>query len=171
MIGPTQYPANQILQGRSTPLLSVQILLALVFAISFCTKATNVRSFVVTVKAYGILGNRFSKLYAWTVVPLEGLISISHFTGYLLVVAVPVAILLLLTFILATSTAYLKKLEIPCHCFGKDEEISLRILGRGSLILVADGRGICEGASKRCGALACVRHSLVDSRVERPQCD
>lgn len=118
--------------------LVCQIILSLVYFLSFCTKARDVNGFLQAVKEYGILGSRGSSLYVSLVVPLELLLSLSHFTGYFLLVAAPVGVALLFSFLIATSAAYRNHQHIPCHCFDSLETVSIRTLFRLVLIILAE---------------------------------
>jgi hypothetical protein len=128
----------QIVWSNYLALLTIQLLLALVYLLSFSTKARNPRDFLLGVEAYGILGRRLATLYGSAVIGLELFLSLSHFTGYLFVIAVPLGVGLLSSFLLALVIAYRKNKGIACHCFGGSETVSIRSILRLVLALFAE---------------------------------
>ncbi len=124
--------------------LVVQLALGVVFLLSDTAKLRNPMTF-----AFGLL-----------LMPGEVFLALSHLTGWLIVVGVPLAMVTLVSFAVAVGVNLLRRREVPCYCFGDGREtISGRSLTRllmmtsGEVVLVTDS-GFFGGSWSRSAPVA-----------------
>lgn len=115
-----------------------RLCLATVFALSAALKLRAPRQFASNVIDYRILPAGLAYAFALTLIPIEGLVALSLFSGLLVEVAMPIAAGLLATFFVAVWVNIRRGRTIPCGCFGaRSEPISARTLVRLLMLLVA----------------------------------
>lgn len=117
-----------------------QLCLGVVFGVSACTKLASPLRFAHGVAEYKILPARISFLFGFAVIGCEIFIAVSHLFGWLLSVAAPTGLLLLLSFLSAVSINLARRRVLPCYCFGagKGELISVRSLARIAFALCGE---------------------------------
>jgi Methylamine utilisation protein MauE len=119
--------------------LIVQLAIGIVFLLSALAKAQDPRGFARGVVEYRILPSSLAYGVGLVLLPLEGFLFLSHLTGWLLGLAVPLGLLLLLAFALAVGVNLGRGRVLPCYCFGSraqgGEMLSGRTLARLLLLL------------------------------------
>jgi hypothetical protein len=117
--------------------LVAQLTLAIVFALSAGGKLCNPKAFAQGVMDYNVIPELLAYPSAFLIIALEIFLAIAHFTGYVLATAVPLGLLMLLTFLVAVGVNLRRGHTLPCHCFGAhgDETISGQTLSRLLLLL------------------------------------
>jgi len=115
----------------------VQLSLGVTFALSAASKLREPRAFVEGVEEFAVLPHAIAFVIALAVMIGEVLLSLSHFSGFLLAYTVPVGIAMLFSFLIAVIINLVKKRNVPCFCFGGDETISHRSVAR--LVVVISG--------------------------------
>jgi len=117
----------------------MQLALGTVFLLSSVGKLRHPGRFARGLAAYRMLPASWAKLTSYFVIALESLLAASHFTGYLLAVALPLGLGLLGSFSIAVSVNLKRGRALPCYCFGpSDHIISGTTLAR--LALIASGQ-------------------------------
>lgn len=133
---------------------SILWLLAFIYSLSMLSKLRDIDAFIVGVEGYGILGQRASHVYAWGVLGLEAFLAVTHFASVMLLIAVPVGVALLISFLVAVVTVYRKGKPVVCHCFDDGERVSSWTIWRllfvlaaevGLLVRLENGAGILNG--------------------------
>jgi hypothetical protein len=115
-----------------------QISLGIVFALSAWPKLRHPLAFAQNVKDYKVLPAPISHIFGLAVILVEVFLAIAMFTGWLTNVALPLAVGLLLTFLMGVSINLVRGRKIACGCFGDEREhISPRTLVRLILLLIA----------------------------------
>lgn len=120
--------------------LVFQLAVGIVFLASTAGKIRRPITFAKGIAQYGILPARLTFALGLALIPLEAFLALAHLTGWLLAVAVPVGIVLLLIFTAAVTTSLVRGIYTPCYCFGAEggEAISLRSLGRLALLMAGE---------------------------------
>lgn len=111
--------------------------LTLVFLLSVLPKVRAPSGFAKAVMAYQILPPSAARLASYTIIFIEFMLAMAFFTGVLPTWTLPIAALVLTTFLIATTINLRRRRDIPCACFGdQTERISTRSVAR-LLILLA----------------------------------
>jgi hypothetical protein len=126
--------------------LVVQLAIGMVFLFSTLGKLSDPVGFARGVGEYRIVPKSLEFFAAMLVIVTETFLSISHLTGWLLRIAVPVGLVMLLTFSTAVIINLRRGQAVPCYCFGASDQelISGRTLARllmllaGEIVLIAD---------------------------------
>ena len=123
-------------QARSV----IQLSIGTMFALSAMGKLVAPRAFIEGVRDYEILPRSLVAIFALVVIILETILSVSHLSGWLLVVTVPLGLALLCCFFVAVSVNLVRRRTLPCYCFGGSggESISRRSLARVGVAIVAE---------------------------------
>lgn len=117
---------------------ALQIAVGLVFLFAGATKARDLRAFGEAIVEYRVLPGRIARRAAVPVVTLEIILGLALVTGWLLWLALPIAIATLLAFAVGVAINVRRGRSVPCGCFGTSGElISLRSLARLGLLIVA----------------------------------
>lgn len=115
---------------------SAQLALGVVFLLSALPKLRRPRAFARDVTAYEILPPSVACVFALVVIPLELFLAFAFLTGRLVIAALPVAMALLLAFLIAVGINLQRGRRVPCGCFGEaSEPISPRAVARLLLLL------------------------------------
>jgi len=120
--------------------LIVQFSLGFTFALSVVSKITDPVSFARGVREYKILPRQGAVCFAIVVIVSELFLSISHLSGRMLRVAVPLGLALLSSFGAAVAINLTRDRHVPCFCFGAEEEemISGRTLARLGIAILGE---------------------------------
>ena len=141
--------------------VSAQLALGFVFGSASVTKIRSPRSFTRDVAAYELLPPRVSSVLALVLIVAEFFLAIAFLSGWAVMVALPVSLAILLTFLLAVSINLKRRRRIACGCFGdRTEEISPRSLAR-LILLLALVVGLLTTRIAG-GALPSLWHALAD---------
>jgi hypothetical protein len=134
-------------------LLAVQIAIGLVFLLSAIGKLMNPRGFAAGVAEYRILPRSIAFTVGFMLIPLEILLGVSHLSGWLLQLAVPLGLATLATFMIAVGINLKRGSVLPCYCFGAGdgEVISVQTLLR--LVLLVAGELIVLAGSGWSGSV------------------
>lgn len=115
-----------------------QIALGIVFLLSVLPKLLGPLTFARSVVEYKILPAKISYMFALVLIPLEALLSISFLTGWLTDIALPIATVMLITFLIAVGINLRRGRRVSCGCFGdSNKQISPRTSARLLLLLAA----------------------------------
>lgn len=116
----------------SIGLEAVRIAIGLVFLFSSIGKLRDVRGFVKGVVDYQVLPASLATAYGYLVVPTEVFVGVSLILGWQVGVGAVVALLLLISFLIAVSINLRRQRDLTCHCFGanSNEKVSRRSLAR-----------------------------------------
>jgi hypothetical protein len=99
-------------------------ILGLTFLLSFYRKATDFEEFEYSFEGFQILPNSLICPAAYLVLASELiLIGFLALGGAFLIVAFPMALLMLLIFTLAMFSVVVRKIENPCSCFGATDNL------------------------------------------------
>lgn len=110
---------------------SDQLAIGALFGFSSVPKLRSPATFVRTVIAYDLFGERLARPLAGLVVALETLLALSFLSGALLVPALAIASVLVSLFCAAAWTNLARGHITACGCFGDPQEnISARTVGR-----------------------------------------
>ncbi|HKY55672.1 MAG TPA: MauE/DoxX family redox-associated membrane protein [Anaerolineales bacterium] len=113
-----------------------QISLGIVFLLSVLPKVRGPLTFAQSVVEYQILPAKVAYAFALALIPLEALLAASFLTGWLTDFALPVAAMMLITFLIAVGINLRRGRRISCGCFGNsNEQISSRTSARLLLLL------------------------------------
>ena len=113
-----------------------QLSLGIVFLLSALPKLRHPQAFARTVIMYDILPPKISYIFGMILIPLEAFLAIAFFTGFWLSIALPLATILLILFLIAVGLNLRWGRKIACGCFSRaDEQISLRTMARLLLLL------------------------------------
>lgn len=126
--------------------LVVQLAIGMVFLFSTPGKLMDLKGFARGLGEYRIVPESLVAFVAMTVIVAEIFLAVSHLTGWLLRIAVPVGLVILLIFSMAVAVNLKRGQELRCYCFGASdrEMISGRTLARlllllaGEVILITD---------------------------------
>jgi Methylamine utilisation protein MauE len=112
----------------------------LVFARSALSKIRNPWRFLNGVVAYRVLPLHPSYVVGTLLIPLEAMFAISHLSGWLLPVIVPVCVCVIGALVLVVALQLLRGHRVPCMCFDSsgDEPISYRTIARLGLLFTAE---------------------------------
>lgn len=121
--------------------LVAQLALGLVFLLSTLGKLRRPAAFLRGVAEYEILPVPLAKVFGAVLIPVEAFLAAAHLTGRGLRVAVPLGIVILLTFATAVAINLGRNRDLLCHCFDSlgGERISARSLAQLALLLAAEG--------------------------------
>jgi hypothetical protein len=117
----------------SIVVLVLQFAIGCIFVASIAGKLRSPRAFVSGVRDYDILPQHFVLPFAVVVLGTEAMLAVSHLTGWLLVVTVPIGCALLASFAVAVAVNLARRRTILCLCFGTNhfELVSWRSFERG----------------------------------------
>ncbi len=126
--------------------LVVRLAIGTVFALSTGGKVRDPKGFARGVVDYQILPARLAYCVGLLVIPLEGVLAVSHLTGWGLSAAVPLALGLVASFGVAVGVNLGRRRALPCYCFGTlgEETISGRSLARLFLLMLGEGLLIAD---------------------------
>lgn len=100
-----------------------RVVICLTFAVSSFSKTLNVPKFKQTVISFNLLPRRLSGIIAILFIFCEYIVTgLIFIGGKLLLPGFLLAILLLLIFCSALAFVLLKRLSVPCNCFGSSEK-------------------------------------------------
>ena len=117
-----------------------QFSIGTVFALAAILKLPYLPQTAAVVRRYEIVPEVLSSSVAVLIVLMELALSISHITGWGLVVLAPAGILLLISFTLAVGVNLARGSYIECGCFGASSEtISPRSMVRLATLLLVEG--------------------------------
>jgi hypothetical protein len=102
---------------------AAQLSLGIVFLLSVIPKLRQPRAFAQSVAAYDILPTRLSHLFAFVLIPLEAFLAIAFLTGWSVNLAMPLAAVVLVTFLAAVGINLRRGRTIACGCFGDAREL------------------------------------------------
>lgn len=115
-----------------------QIALGIVFLLSVLPKFRAPLTFAESVVEYKILPAKTARVLALALIPMEALLAISFMIGWLTDTALPLAMVILIAFLIAVGINLRRDRRISCGCFGDSNEyISPRTFARLLLLLVA----------------------------------
>lgn len=103
-------------------LLVMQLLIGLVFLTSSVSKLGSWNEFVGGLKEYNAFPESRAAIAAMLLVMIEIAIGLSHLTGFLLDILLPVTITTLVLLGLVTSVVIAQDRDVPCLCFGGDSK-------------------------------------------------
>jgi len=130
--------------------LVLQHALGIVFLLSATAKARDPGGFARGVMEYKVLPRLLSYCIGLVLLPLEAFVSASHLTGWRLDLAVPLGLVLLLSFVLGVGVNLGRGRVLPCYCFGSGarggETISGRTVARLLLLLSGEVFLLVEGS-------------------------
>lgn len=104
-------------------LIFCRLVIGLTFALSFVTKATNLKSFEETVANFRVLPKKLNTPFS--LLSLIGELAVVIFTapgGHLLWLSFALAILLLLVFSLGLINVLARNINTSCSCFGSSDK-------------------------------------------------
>lgn len=118
--------------------LAAQFALGLVFLMSALPKARDPRRFARHVIDYKVIPDPLAVAAAWALIPAEIFLAFAFLTGWMIRLALPLATLCIIGFLIAVATNLRRDRTIPCGCFGNNEErIGLPTVARLLLLLGA----------------------------------
>jgi uncharacterized membrane protein YphA (DoxX/SURF4 family) len=100
----------------------LSLLLSIIFLLSSIPKLRRPKGFVLAVLEYRILPSLPSKIYGWSLPPLEMLLALLLLSGTSVRLTALVLSLLLLSFILAVSINVARGRDLDCGCFGAKKQ-------------------------------------------------
>jgi magnesium-transporting ATPase (P-type) len=130
-----------------------------VFLLSAIPKLHRPRAFVEDVVAYRILPAGMARAFGLALIPTEAFLAAAFFSGWWTSVALPLAAVLLVAFLVAVGVNLRRGRRVSCGCFGNaTERISLRTAARLLLLLVVvllliAVRSVGDAAIPRLGSL------------------
>jgi putative oxidoreductase len=117
---------------------ALQLLLGVVFLAAAAPKLRNPSRFAQAIRGYRLIHSGLVGPVAGIVVVLEAFVGMSLVSARGLVISVPVAGALLVTFAIAVGLNLRRGNVVPCGCFGSaSERISARTLTRLGLLIFA----------------------------------
>ena len=121
-------------------ILVIQLALGLVFAVSSTAKLRAPKVLARAVADYRIVPDSVDYPLGCALIAAEVLLAITHLTGCLLAIAIPLGFGMLTSFAVAVSVNLGRGRSLPCHCFGgnSQEQISLHTLTRVLLLTGAE---------------------------------
>ena len=121
-------------------LLALQIAIGLVFLFSALGKLLKPLEFASGVAEYRILPEWLAYIVGIVLIPFELFVAAAHITGWLLQFALPVGLVMLISFMIAVGMNLKRGSVLPCHCFGagEGEMISARTLVRLGLLFAGE---------------------------------
>ena len=118
-------------------LLAMHLSLAFVFTLSALAKAQHPRAFVRNVVEYEVLPAQLAYVVGWALVPVEVFLAVAFLTGWLSPVALPLAMVSLISFLIAVGVNLKRGRKIPCGCFGDaTEQVSIRTAVRLTMLIL-----------------------------------
>ena len=121
-------------------LLALQIAIGLVFLFSAIGKLLNPLKFAAGVAEYRILPEWLAYIVGLVLIPFELFLAAAHLGGWLLQLALPAGLVMLISFMIAVGINLKRGSVLPCHCFGagEGEMISTRTLVRLGLLFAGE---------------------------------
>jgi putative oxidoreductase len=117
---------------------ALQLSLGGIFLFTGVAKLLHPFDFMRSVAAYAILPTGLVRLSALGLIMVEGFLALAFLTGWLTEIALPLAAIVLVAFLVAIGINLRRGRRIPCGCLGgASETISPRALGRLLLLLTA----------------------------------
>ena len=98
--------------------LFARLLVASVFLMAGAAKLAQRQTFARDVQQYRLLPSVLARGYAFVLPWVELLVAVSLFSGVLARAAAGLALLLLLSFVFAVTSAMKRRLNLTCQCFG-----------------------------------------------------
>ena len=129
---------------------TLELALAFVFLFAALPKVRNPRMFVQTVVDYDLMPVVMARLVSLGLIGVELFLAFAFATGFLLQIAVPLALGTLVTFAAAVAINVRRDRRVACGCFGNpNEKVSTRTLVRlvmlmfaASILLIVDLGGV-----------------------------
>ena len=120
--------------------LVAQLALGVVFLAAAAGKLRRPAVFLEGVVDYEILPRPLAYAFGVVVIPVEAFLAVSHLTGWALGLAMPLALILLLSFAAAVGINLRRDRDLLCHCFDgvHGERISRRSLIQLLLLVAAE---------------------------------
>lgn len=115
-----------------------QLCVGLTFAYAVAGKLREPGAYVRAVEGYRLLPTRLAPGAAMSLLMSELLVAIGFLTGQWLIVAAPLALLLLTVFLAAVASVLVRGREVPCGCLGDPTEVvSGRTVARLFVLIIA----------------------------------
>jgi Methylamine utilisation protein MauE len=102
---------------------AVQLTVGFVFFLAAVSKVRHSSTFKRTLALYGLLPDAATGPAAWLIIVLEPLLAAAFFTGMLLRLAAPAAVVVLGTFSVGVGLSIRRGNRVPCGCFGGESEL------------------------------------------------
>jgi Methylamine utilisation protein MauE len=118
--------------------LVMQLAIGIVFLLSTPSKLVDPRGFARGVTSHQVLPKSVAYGVGLLLIPLEIFLAVSHLSGWLLSVAVPIGLVTIGSFATAVAINLKRGRILPCYCFGSLETISGRTLARSLLLFVGE---------------------------------
>lgn len=100
-----------------------RVVILLVFGMSFIGKLSNVTAFQAAVTNFRILSPNWSRRAAWIFLIGEFVVVVlTIMGGNALLIGFLIAVFLLTIFSIALGIALIRRLQVPCNCFGREEK-------------------------------------------------
>lgn len=116
-----------------------QLAIGIVFMLSSAGKVRHRAEFAEGIAAYRIVPHSWANLTALLVIMLEAFVAVSHLTGYLLEIGLPVGLVLIGSFGIAVGVNLHRERPLPCYCFGASSSIiSVGTLARLSVLATGE---------------------------------
>lgn len=122
--------------------VAIQWLIGSTLVYSGAQKARRPRDFAYIVANYEIGPPRLARVFGYALIPLELLCGIALLLGLAAPIALATAAILFLVFILGAGVNVYQRRQIPCGCFGNQEQVSVTTLARLALLLTLSAAGI-----------------------------
>ncbi len=112
----------------------------IVFAYAAASKLLDVPGFVMGIRSYKVIPDRFAPMAAGLLIAGEGFIGMAHLVGIGLQLVVPGTIVLLSVFLVTMANSLRRGEKRPCLCFGasRDDLADIYSLARVALLLAAE---------------------------------
>ncbi len=122
-------------------LLVVQLAIGTVLLLASAGKWRDPMGFARGVADYEILPAWLSVAFGLLLIPVETWLAFSHLTGWWISLSASLGLVMFASFSVAVGINLARGRALPCYCFGDagSETISVRALGRLSLLLVGEG--------------------------------
>ena len=122
--------------------VAIQWLIGSTLVYSGAQKARRPRDFAQIVANYRVGPPRLATVFGYALIPLELLCGIALLLGLSPLIALATASLLFLVFFVGAGVNVYRRRQIPCGCFGNQEQVSSTTLIRLALLLLATAAGI-----------------------------
>jgi hypothetical protein len=117
---------------------ALQLALGFVFAFAAIPKIFQPVRFSRTISDYQLLPGPLTRTAAFCVITVESFLALAFLTGWLVAIAIPVAVCVLLSFAAGVAINLRRGRRPACGCFGNQgEPISGRSLSRLSILIAA----------------------------------
>ncbi len=122
--------------------VAIQWLIGSTLVYSGAQKARRPRDFAQIVANYRVGPPRLASVFGYALIPLELLCGIALLLGLSPVIAFTSASLLFLVFFVGAGVNVYQRRQIPCGCFGNQEQVSVTTLIRLAVLLLLTAVGI-----------------------------